>query len=141
MARGRRNQGEKAKSANKPYYPLKEVNSKIAQNKYDITNKALAEAQRDFGWVKKDIANSLKKLRRNQCHKTERSIKSPMVMFDVYQTHCLYEVRIPAVVVRCDKSHIAAAFENLEKGAEELINTACLNVHQYAGGTVDSYSL
>ena len=84
MARGRKSQGKKAKSSNKPYYPLKEVNSKIAQNKYDITNKALVEAQRDFGWVKKDIANSLKKLRRNQCHKTERSTKSPMVMFDVY---------------------------------------------------------
>lgn len=90
MTRGQKSQGEKAKTSRaKPSYPLKDVNSKIAQNKCDITNKALLEAQRDFGWIKKDILNSLKKLRRNQCHKTERSTQSPRVMMDIYHARNL----------------------------------------------------
>ena len=49
------------------------------------------------------------------------------VMFDLYSSHCLYEVKIPAVVLRCENSQIAAAFETLEKGTEELINARYLN--------------
>jgi hypothetical protein len=46
------------------------------------------------------------------------------IIFDVDKSHCLYEVRIPAIVVRCANNQIAASFENLEKGTEDLIN-AC----------------
>lgn len=46
------------------------------------------------------------------------------IMFDVASTHCLFEVRIPAIVLRCANNQIAASFEELEKGTEELIS-AC----------------
>jgi hypothetical protein len=46
------------------------------------------------------------------------------IMFDIYSAHSLFEVRIPAIVLRCEKEQIAASFENLEKGTEELIS-AC----------------
>ena len=49
------------------------------------------------------------------------------IMFDIYSSHCLHEVKLPVVVLRCEKNQIAVAFETLEKGTEELISARYLN--------------
>jgi hypothetical protein len=43
------------------------------------------------------------------------------VEFCVDELHTLYNVRIPCLVVRSDACGLALAFENIEKGTEELI--------------------
>lgn len=48
------------------------------------------------------------------------------VMFDMSSDHCLYEIKIPVVVLRCEKNRVAVGFETLEKGIEDLINARYL---------------
>jgi len=43
------------------------------------------------------------------------------VMFEVDNSHCFYNIMIPAVVRRSDNEQIAVAFEKLEKGIEEFL--------------------
>ena len=43
------------------------------------------------------------------------------IMFDVDPSHCLYNVKIPAIVSRNEPDKVAVSFERLEKGIEEFI--------------------
>lgn len=49
------------------------------------------------------------------------------IVFDVHGNHCLYGVRIPAIVLRYEIDNTAISFENLEKGTEELLNSIYLS--------------
>lgn len=51
------------------------------------------------------------------------------VIFDVDIAHCLYGVRIPAIVVRSENNQIAVSFESLEKGTEELISACYVSTY------------
>ena len=45
------------------------------------------------------------------------------ISFEVDNFHCLFGVRIPAVVLRYDDRFIAVSFETLEKGTEVLLSS------------------
>lgn len=49
------------------------------------------------------------------------------ISFEVDNAHCLFGVRIPAVVLRNDDHFIAVSFETLEKGTEELLSSNYLS--------------
>ena len=43
------------------------------------------------------------------------------IMFDVYNQHDLYGVKIPSLVSRYSGNHMAISFEQLEKATEDLV--------------------
>ena len=48
--------------------------------------------------------------------------------FEVNPWHPLHQVRIPSIVVRCNKTHIAIAFERLHKDTEDLMHIKPLHI-------------